>query len=105
MVCDRSNGRIQFFTPNGEYLREWNDLDHPDHLYIDRDGNVFLTELLAHAVSIFTRDGRLQARWGGYESHEPGLFTGPHGIWGDSHGDLYVGEVLKGHRIQKFRRV
>ena len=105
MVCDRSNGRIQFFTTEGAYLREWNGLNHPDHLYVDGTGNVFLTELLAHAVSIFSPDGTLQARWGGEESRAPGLFTGPHGIWLDSHGDMYVGEVLTGHRIQKFRRL
>jgi len=44
------------------------------------------------------------ARWGGEKSMEPGLFTAPHCAWVDSRGDLYVGEVLEGQRIQKFIR-
>jgi hypothetical protein len=33
------------------------------------------------------------------------MFIAPHGIWTDSHGDLYVGEVLEGQRLQKFKRL
>ena len=35
----------------------------------------------------------------------PGEFLGgPHGIWVDSPGDLYVGEALVNGRLQKFVR-
>jgi hypothetical protein len=37
-------------------------------------------------------------------SPSPGQFVAPHGIAIDSHGDIYVGEVLEGQRIQKFVR-
>ncbi|MBV8083234.1 MAG: hypothetical protein JO247_00320, partial [Chloroflexi bacterium] len=37
-------------------------------------------------------------------SHDPGKFWGPHGIWTDSEGSIYVAEVLEGKRLQKFAR-
>ena len=36
--------------------------------------------------------------------HEPGQFVAPHTVAVDSHGDVYVGEVLEGKRVQKFVR-
>jgi hypothetical protein len=56
-------------------------------------------------VSIVDLKGNVIGRWGGVRTHDPGLFWGPHGIWTDSHGDIYVAEVLEGARLQKFRRV
>ena len=54
----------------------------------------------------FMKDGRgrVLSRWGDENSHEPGLFAAPHALAIDSRGDLYVGEVLDGDRIQKFIR-
>ena len=45
-------------------------------------------------VSVFDRDGRLLARWGGGSNPcAPGDFFAPHDLCLDSRGDLYVGEV------------
>ena len=33
-----------------------------------------------------------------------GMFVAPHSVAVDSFGDIYVGEVLEGKRIQKFIR-
>ena len=49
-------------------------------------------------------DGNLVGRYGAERSHEPGKFWGPHGIWTDSEGSIYVAEVLEGARLQKFAR-
>jgi len=43
-------------------------------------------------------------RHGSERTHEPGGFWGPHGIWTDSEGSIYVAEVLEGRRLQKFAR-
>jgi len=43
-------------------------------------------------------------RFGSERSNAPGKFWGSHCIWVDSQGDLYVGEVLEGQRLQKFAR-
>jgi DNA-binding beta-propeller fold protein YncE len=44
-------------------------------------------------VSVFDRDGRLLARWGGPDPVASGSFAAPHGIAVDSRGDVYVSEV------------
>jgi hypothetical protein len=69
-------------------------------------------------VSIFDRDGKLKARWGG--GKKPcalGDFFAPHDICVDSRGDIYVAEVTwsaggnRGlvpadcHALQKFTRI
>ena len=105
-VADRSNNRIQFFDTEGNFQGEWTGLHQPDTVYIDdEDGVVYIAEL-DQRVSIWTVDGEKLSEWGrGVESDIPGEFKKcPHGIWLDSHGDLYVGEVQTDGRLQKFIR-
>ena len=135
-VADRENSRIQVFTAAGEYVTEWTHVDRPDDLYIDADENLFVAELgfefgrmpanmsaaiprheLHARVSVLTLDGEVQTRFGGPDPAAPGNFYAPHGIWADSRGDLYVGEVtysaggkqglipLDAHCLQKFVRL
>ena len=56
------------------------------------------------SIDIEDLDGNVIGRFGSERSHDPGKFWGPHGIWTDSAGDLYVAEVLEGARLQKFAR-
>ncbi len=102
-VADRENHRIQVFTSKGEFLTQWTGFLQPTDLFIDADDNLYVSEL-QHRVSIVNLDGEILARLGGEESDAPGEFIAPHAVWTDSHGDLYVGEVLAGQRIQKFIR-
>lgn len=105
MVADRENNRIQFFTLDGEYIEEWGDLLQPDTIYIDDDDLVYIAEL-GQRISIMTLDGEVISQWGSERgSTVPGEFLAcPHGIWLDSHGDIYVGEVQADARLQKFIR-
>lgn len=103
-VADRQNNRIQVFTPEGGHLETWPGFLQPCKLFIDADDVLYVAELGAR-VSIVDLRGNVLARWGEKQTHDPGLFWGPHGIWTDSRGDLYVSEVLDGQRVQKFRRV
>src|SRR5262249_55899352 len=133
-VADRENSRIQLFTPEGKYIREWPSA-RPCQVFIDAAGLIYVAELGYRAgmwpgidppgadptggrVSILDRRGEVQARWGGgADPCAPGDFIAPHDIWVDSHGDIYVGEVVwsaaakRGlvppdcHALQKFRRV
>ena len=115
VVADRGNNRMQFFSPDGAYLREWgvDVINHPDHIYVDADGVFYVTEIEYHRVSILSPEGKLLSRWGGGPGVQegrlagvktPGLFDSPHGIWCDSEGSIYVSEVRGGRRVQKFRR-
>ncbi len=106
-VCDRENRRLQIFGADGSYLTEWTGLLRPDTICFDpKDEVVYIAEL-EHQVSIWTLEGELIAKWGGGKpSEKPGEFLGgPHGIWVDSQGDLYVGEVQVEGRLQKFVRL
>jgi len=103
LVADRQNHRIQRFTPEGEYLGEWTGFRQPTDLFVDAEGVIYVPEL-QHRLTILAPDGEVVARWGGESRREPGWFVAPHGVWVDSHGDLYVCEVLQGQRIQKFVR-
>ncbi len=103
LVADRANNRIQFFDPDGNYMMEWDGFNHPDTIFIDEDDIVYVAEL-DQRVSILTLEGERLTEWGrGVRLDEVGEFLGcPHGIWADSHGDLYVGEVQTDGRLQKF---
>jgi DNA-binding beta-propeller fold protein YncE len=102
-VADRENNRIQIFTPDGEYVDMWTGFLRPTKLYVGRDNVMYVAEL-EDRVSIVDLEGNVIGRFGSERSHEPGKFWGPHGIWTDSVGDLYVAEVLEGARLQKFAR-
>jgi streptogramin lyase len=103
-ICDRDALRIQIFDQNGKYLKEWSGMNMPAVLYFHPTEDVVFIAELFFFVSIYTLDGEFITKWGtGKTSDKPGEFLGwPHGIWRDSRGDLYVGEVNTQNRIQKF---
>ena len=103
LVCDRENHRIQIFSQEGEYEEMWTGFRQPTDVVVGPDDTVYVPELQSR-VSILDGHGGLLAQWGGESSHEPGQFVAPHCVAIDSRGDIYVGEVLEGRKIQKFVR-
>ena len=105
VVCDRENHRLQLFDQDGNFLEFWTaDFRLPTSVSFGPDDTVLVTELESR-FSILDSDGNLIGRWGGEESRTPGQFVAPHCVTVDSHGDIYIGEVLEGQRVQKFARV
>ncbi len=135
VVADRENSRLQFFSPDGQFLKEWTDIARPCQIVINSAGTIYVAELGYKAgmwpgttapspdatggrVSIFEATGDLVGRWGGGSNPcSPGDFYAPHDICLDSRGDLYVGEVVWAaggdvgavpptcHALQKFTRM
>ncbi|MCI0539783.1 MAG: peptidyl-alpha-hydroxyglycine alpha-amidating lyase family protein [Verrucomicrobiales bacterium] len=133
-VADRENSRIQLFSSGGEFLEEWPDFARPCQVAFDREGNLLVAELGYRAgmwpgtspptpdatggrVSILDPRGKLLTGWGGgQDPTAPGDFYAPHDICIDSHGDIYVAEVVMSaggsrglvspdcHTLQKFCR-
>ena len=133
-VADRENSRIQVFSPTGEFLREMTNMARPCQVVFDAADNLYVAELGYRAgmwpgttapspdatggrVSVFAPAGQLLARWGGGENPTAlGDFFAPHDIRVDSHGDVYVSEVVMSaggnrglvsptcHSLQKFTR-
>lgn len=112
LVCDRENSRVQIFNQEGTLLGSWDNVPRPQELYVDKDNTVFIasrfckaggktmagktmTETCSPHVSIRDLDGNEITRWGRENPHEPGGFAGAHGMWQDSHGDLYIVEVAQ----------
>jgi hypothetical protein len=124
IVADRENDRLQFFSPDGEYLYEWNDVQRPTAVTVDREGLIYVAELwrpiekgqgsfvngypnedLPGRVTVFDPSGTIVARWGASTTDRcaPGNFIAPHGICVDSHGDLYVSEVTYTYGVRPKR--
>jgi DNA-binding beta-propeller fold protein YncE len=121
-AADRFNNRIQFFTPAGRFLGQWDNLLLPQSVRKGPDGAFYVAEL-AHRVTVLSKDGTVLARWGGGVEVDdaeiggvalalpaapsrnpmvrgrvrndpgPGLFCAPHGIAVDSEGSFYVAEA------------
>ena len=110
-VCDRRNDRIQVFTKQGRFLREFfvrpatlgngstwtlafsHDAAQRHLLVADGENNV---------VWILNRaDGAVVSRFGHF-GRNAGQFHWVHQIAMDSHGNVYTGEVGSGERLQKF---
>ena len=133
-VADRQNNRIQVFTPEGKFITQWIDLTRPTDLFLDAEQNMYVAELGDRVgisqgmpkptalspwsrISVLSLDGKVLARWGEEDGAAPGSFFAAHGICTDSHGDLYVSEVVASsgrtaarippgcHVFQKFVRV
>lgn len=131
-VADRENSRVQLFDAEGKYLGQWTDVARPCQVFV-AGGLVHVAELGFRAgiwpgmtvpagatggrMSIFDRQGKLQARWGGGDDPcAAGDFFAPHDVHVDARGAIYVGEVVwsggasKGlvsadcHALQKFTR-
>ena len=101
-VADRENSRIQFFNLDGLFLYEWDGLERPADFYMDADGVMYVAEIDA-GVAVVDMDGKILSRFGEC-GDGPGQFVSPHGIWGDSRGNLYLCEVGRENSIFKLRR-
>lgn len=120
-VVDRENYRIQVFTAEGRYIREFQGMNRPDHIWPGDDGDLIITELGFRTgagpdappqtpvtppagVKIMTPLGQWVGGWG-MSTDTPGDILAGHAAVTDSKGDLYIGETLIGARMQKFVRV
>ena len=104
-VADRENGRIQVFSPEGEFLFLWTGLHRPTDLVFDKADHVCVAEANGQ-VSIFQEDGALLSRWGKdstNNTHPDEVLGKAHTLTVDSRGDIYVGSADYGF-LRKFQR-
>jgi DNA-binding beta-propeller fold protein YncE len=110
-VCDRMNDRMQIFTKQGKFLKEffvrpqslgrgsvWQfafSIDEKQQFLLIDDGenNVIWT--------VRREDGTIVGQTG-HNGRNAGQFHWVHQIVSDSQGNLYTGEVDTGKRVQKF---
>jgi hypothetical protein len=99
LVADRSNKRIQIFTPEGQYLGEWTGMGGPNDISRGKDGNFYIAEQEdgGNPAYCTVRDprGKVLAKM---ESRHV------HGIGVDSQGNIYAG-LTQNRGVDKFVRV
>ncbi len=102
-VCDRENDRIQMFSLDGEYRGQIGSLAQPTDIVCDPDGVRYIPELRGRVTLLDDQD-QVLLQIGGEQKAEANHFVAPHTLWLDSEGSFYVGEVLEGQRVSKYRR-
>ena len=102
-VADRGNNRVQIFTPEGRFLRQWTNVGKPFGLLLTDDGTMFVSDGNPdgpHRILAMDLDGKLLGQFGS-TGKGPGQFDVPHSVAIDAEKNLYVAEV-NNKRIQKF---
>lgn len=106
-IVDKT-GRIQVFSPDGEYLRGWRTPEitngKPCGMGFDRDGNLAVADTHYFRVLFYDPQGTLltDKTIGGVNGQGPGEFHFLTDVAQDSQGNYYVGEYGEHDRIQKF---
>lgn len=84
-LCDRENSRVQVFSPEGEYLTMWTDMQRPLDISQDGEGVFYTSERPENGkppqISILDGEGQVLERFPSRSAH---------GSWVDAHGDLYL---------------
>ena len=113
-LAEFDDSRIYKYSTSGKLLAQWGELgsgpgqlEAPDKLAFDAQGNLYVTEVGSRStgegqnnrVQKFSPTGMSLARWGTFGSG-PGQFNSPVGVAVDRQGDIYVADIGN-HRIQK----
>jgi DNA-binding beta-propeller fold protein YncE len=98
-LCDRENSRIQIFSPEGEYLDMWTDMQRPLDISCDSDGLFYISERPEGdnppQFSILSKSGEVLSRW---------PCRSAHGSWVDLHGDIYLALTAE-KSVDKYVRI
>jgi DNA-binding beta-propeller fold protein YncE len=110
-VCDRSNDRIQVFTKQGKFIKEF--YVHPqtrepgtvcDIAFSHDPGQAYLlvADNTDNVIWTLRRSDGAVVGMMGHDGRNAGQFHAIHQLVADSAGNLYTGEVETGKRLQKF---
>jgi DNA-binding beta-propeller fold protein YncE len=101
------NDRIQVFSPEGEWLRQWGghgfepgEFLRPRALAIDDQDRLYVADSCNHRIQVFDTNGKLLRVWGS-RGEAPGQMSYPYDLAIGPDGFLYVCEYGN-HRVQKF---
>jgi DNA-binding beta-propeller fold protein YncE len=110
-VCDRAGDRVQVFTKQGKFLKEFHvanatmgggSVGSVDFSSDPAQKSIFVADLVNATVwQLDRQSGEIL----GHVSHKgtnPGELFAPHVAAMDSKGSVYVGEIGRGSRVQKF---
>jgi len=117
-VSDSGNGRVQVFTPQGRFIRQFGSYGSgkgqfflPGNLVIDGSGNVYVADNQSQTLAKFSPAGKVIWRIGGSASSAQDLLGHQHLASIDAHGRLVMvnddqGRVFyvdpSGHKVDAF---
>ena len=102
-VGDAGNRRIKVFTSDGKYIRDirvkgWQYGVGWPMLAVDKNGNVYATDIQHNLVWIYDREGKYVGSWGNKPGKE--IFVSPLGIAVGPQGSVYVSNMNKGEIVK-----
>ncbi|HQV63685.1 MAG TPA: NHL repeat-containing protein, partial [Anaerolineales bacterium] len=108
-VTDTWNHRVQKFTANGKFVKEWGIFgqgETPDSFYgprglaVDAEGRVYVSDTGNKRIVVFDANGNFITQFGS-AGFDPGQFDEPVGVAVDKNGTVYVADTWN-QRIQTF---
>ncbi len=112
-VADRSNSRIQVFKGDGTFLTQWQSagLGRPWAVTVGPDGYLYVVDggdLKPRPpdrarILMLDLQGNILDQWGSFGNYDGQIYWG-HDIAVGKNGDVYVGDVYHGMRVQKFSK-
>ncbi|MBF0565025.1 MAG: hypothetical protein HQK89_07275 [Nitrospirae bacterium] len=104
-IADSWYGRIQKFTPDGQFLKMWGSwgtgdgqMEVPVHLQVDGSNNIYVGDCLNNRIQKFTGDGVFIKKWGS-QGDGAGQFNGCPTFAMDKNNIIFVTD---GYKIQRF---
>jgi hypothetical protein len=107
-VFTRTNPPVQIFTADGKFVRAWGQgiVSNAHHLKIDRDGNVWLSDVGFHVVRKCTPEGKVLLTIGtpGQKGEGPTLLNKPTDMAIAPNGDVFISDGYGNSRVAHFDR-
>jgi hypothetical protein len=105
-VFTRSAPNLQVYSPDGELLKTWPDLEHKwaHHIKFDGEGNVWLSDAGLHTVRKFTPEGKLLLTLGtpGVAGVDETHMNKPTDMAITPAGDVFVSDGYGNNRVVHF---
>ncbi len=100
-VADRTNGRVQVFDSDGNFLDMWPDIGNPWGIhYAENEDALYMADGDANRIIKLSTDGKILGKLGQF-GKAPGDLALAHHLSVDSEGSIYVAEITN-WRVQKF---
>jgi DNA-binding beta-propeller fold protein YncE len=107
-VFTRTNPPVQVFTAEGRFVRAWGEgvVSNAHHLKIDREGNVWLSDVGFHVVRKCTPEGKVLLTIGtpGKAGEAPNLLSKPTDMAIAPNGDVFISDGYGNSRVAHFDR-
>ncbi len=87
VIADRLNQRIQFWSQDGKFIKQWTDLGliFPSGLWIMPDDTLYISDTDGRSVKV-VKDDKILDSFGGFDGSRP------HQITMDKNGAFYISD-------------